>query len=75
MIKEILFTEEAEEQTKRLPKHIQRKLKEKIELLLENPLHPSLHLKRYHQDGTPTTRFYLVAIGAHDILEKFKRSL
>ena len=101
MIEEILFTEEVDKRIKKLPKDIQKKLKKKIELLLEDPFYPSLHFKRFHapedagvfwefridrkyrgilqqeldENGEPTACFYLVAVGTHDILEKFTKSL
>ena len=31
--------------------------------------------QEFDESGNPTTRFYLMAVGVHDILEKFKSSL
>ena len=46
MIAEIKFTENAETSFLKLPLHIRKKAKRQLKRLLENPRHPSLHIKK-----------------------------
>ena len=76
-----------ERQFGRLPAHIREAAEKKLALLMMNPRHPSLHLKRKKgrediwmlrvtQDYRIVPKLvegdaYLLAIGPHDVIERF----
>lgn len=88
MAKELVFAEVFKENYKRLPKNLQNRFDDKLELLLQNPKHPSLNIHRYHGregiwEGYVTQKYrftFSIAeesiifrnIGPHSIIDKRK---
>ena len=48
MAQELIFTETFKRNYALLPADLQKRFDQKLNLFLENPRHPSLHVHRYH---------------------------
>ena len=88
MAKELVFTETFKENYKRLDSGLQKRFGKKLLLFVQNPLHPSLQIHKYHAtenvwEGYVTHKYrftfsvtkdsYIFRnIGPHDIIDKGK---
>ena len=54
MAKELIFTETFKANYQRLPKKMQEVFDKKLELFLDNPMHPSLNVHKYWTKGKET---------------------
>ena len=88
MAKELVFTDTFKENYRNLPQKLQKRFDEKLDLLLQNPRHPSLSLHRYHGredvwEGYVTDKYrFTISItsetiifrnmGSHGIIDKGK---
>jgi len=86
---EIIITEAFKKHYQKLPKNIQKVVDKKIKLIMEDPQHPSLKIHnikptrfyefyvnmKYRGILLISDRdvFELIAIGIHDIIEKFAK--
>jgi mRNA-degrading endonuclease RelE of RelBE toxin-antitoxin system len=85
-IESFQFSKRFKKEFKKLPQNIQKSFNEKLSLLLQNILHPSLRVKRIQGtkdrwEGSVTMKYrftfeliedtiFFRAIGTHDILNK-----
>lgn len=85
-IESFQFSQRFKKEFKKLPQNIQKSFNEKLSLLLQNMLHPSLRVKRIQGtkdrwEGSVTMKYRFTfeliedtiifrAIGTHDILNK-----
>ena len=85
-IESFQFSKRFKKEFKKLPQNIQKSFYEKLSLLLQNVLHPSLRVKRIQgtknkREGSVTMKYRFTfeliedtiifrAIGTHDILNK-----
>jgi mRNA-degrading endonuclease RelE of RelBE toxin-antitoxin system len=81
----IVFTETFRKSYSKLPNTIKRKFDQKLKFFVKDPSHPSLNLHRindyweFYIDKRhrcilrkDDSSYYLIAIGSHDIVDKFR---
>ncbi len=84
----IIATEAFKKAYSEIPKEIQQKFKQKLEFFAENPAHPSLKMHRindyweFYVDRKyrcilrkDDDRYYLMVIGGHEIIDRFRFTL
>lgn len=84
----VILTERIKKDYKHLPFAIQKKFKKQVRFLQANPKHPSLQIHRiqgtkyweFYVDRSyrcvfrqENSKYYLLAVGPHDIVDKFSR--